>query len=744
MQRVVSRWGRWWWRAPGLVVGLSLVVVSGVVAVAPVGLRAAEAGPVIEALAQPSLGVATISDAGGWLVSPPTPTDNLGPTDTRLTLAIDDSDPSQNCESGSDVVAFTAAPTLTVSPAGARITATLESSPACASVSATDRLVLFIRGGSPAGTTVRIGEVRYLVGATAAVGPITVGVSTSAGPVPLISPTGTGASNAFITTLVTAASNSPEGIVSTAGPSGITGLVAVEQRSTAGDGTFCWDVTSANASFDATAPRPGVVLDPSGTDTATVAVVDKPTYGSSAPPSSAVAQPAVSSGRLLVRLQPGAGGGSTSTIRVSGVRIIPSGVGLVRVTPNDCGDDAANPLGGPGGPVALAGQNGFGFQPGSPGASATPGTFGPAIVVAASTAVTRIGGSDRFETAQFIAEQTFPVTGAANAVIARWDRFPDALAGSYLAGSFPGGAPILLTFVDSIPDATLEALRNLRVQNVVILGGPAAVSREVEDQLRNTPSSAVAPGGGGSGTSRMLEVVRLGGVDRYETAKVVAGFAGLTYPGTIDLSGFGAIPKKTAILATGESFPDALAVAPMAFAGARDGAANSTQPTGFPLLLTRREQLVPAARDALVDLQIQQVLVLGGEVAIGKAVIDALGALGVSVIRIAGADRTFTAAAIAELARRTDGLGLGWGSTRAALTRGNAFPDALAASVRGGKLLAPTLLTADAMTLGAGTAAYLRARADMITSLDVLGGTTTIADSTVQSALNALTGTPTP
>src|SRR5580700_2571953 len=85
----------------------------------------------------------------------------------------------------------------------------------------------------------------------------------------------------------------------------------------------------------------------------------------------------------------------------------------------------------------------------------------------------RYGGADRFASAAVIAEHAFP-KGAAGALIARGTNFPngskgfaDALAGNYAAGA--AGAPILLTDPNSLPAVTLQALRVLKVKNVVIL-----------------------------------------------------------------------------------------------------------------------------------------------------------------------------------------------------------------------------------------------------------------------------------
>src|SRR5439155_1527704 len=81
--------------------------------------------------------------------------------------------------------------------------------------------------------------------------------------------------------------------------------------------------------------------------------------------------------------------------------------------------------------------------------------LGGAAKATATFAFKRFAGADRYDTARLLAQSTFG-GGASDAVIARGDLFPDALAGSYLAGAKSG--PILLTAPGSIPQPALDAL----------------------------------------------------------------------------------------------------------------------------------------------------------------------------------------------------------------------------------------------------------------------------------------------
>lgn len=94
-------------------------------------------------------------------------------------------------------------------------------------------------------------------------------------------------------------------------------------------------------------------------------------------------------------------------------------------------------------------------------------------------AQTRLSGPDRYRTAVAVSEQ-FPAEGPA-AFVASGLNWPDALAGSALAGS--RGGPVLLTRPAAISVHTMDELDRLSPQDVTILGGLAAVGQPVEDTL---------------------------------------------------------------------------------------------------------------------------------------------------------------------------------------------------------------------------------------------------------------------
>lgn len=309
----------------------------------------------------------------------------------------------------------------------------------------------------------------------------------------------------------------------------------------------------------------------------------------------------------------------------------------------------------------------------------------------------RLAGVDRYATAAAIA--TAVADTGDKVLVATGETYPDALASAYLAGR--RSAPILLTTRDTLPAVTADALRTLGARSVTVLGGTAAVGDAVVDELRAAGHA----------------VDRIAGTDRYETARLVAQAAGATAVGTVD-------GKKTAIVTGGDSFAEATAAGPLSYQAA------------LPLLLTTVDRLSADTASALQSLQIEHVLVLGGTAQVGDATVTEIEGLGMTVQRLGSAERTVTAAAIADYALTS----LGFPATRVNLARGDAFADALAGGPLGGSVRAVTLLASSSSTLGAATAAWLGDHAESLTGGAIFGGTAAISESVEEAATTAAGG----
>ena len=296
---------------------------------------------------------------------------------------------------------------------------------------------------------------------------------------------------------------------------------------------------------------------------------------------------------------------------------------------------------------------------------------------AAESAVQRVAGSGRVETAVQISKGTWTTTAPA-VVIARADDFADALTGSPLAAQERG--PLLLSGTSRLSAVTRDEIRRLSPEAAYVLGGPSALSQQVLADLT------------AAGVGR---VVRIAGADRFETA---ARLAARLRPTAAAYVAVGSHPDRD------RAWPDAVAVSGLA---ARQGR---------PILLVAPGAVPAATERALGELGIKNATVVGGTAAVGENVAEAIAANDVVVDRLAGATRFETARLVAAAAVK-DGAngGVVW------LATGNAFPDALAA----GAAVAATdgvLLLTPGRGLGRDGHAWLGQHRDRLAAVRLLGG----------------------
>ncbi len=193
--------------------------------------------------------------------------------------------------------------------------------------------------------------------------------------------------------------------------------------------------------------------------------------------------------------------------------------------------------------------------------------------------VTRISGTDRYDTSRQIIEYAFSLTQPADTlVVATGDNFPDALsAGPAAATRF--NSPVLLVPGNGVlSSADFALIADVDPAQIVIVGGTGVVSASIEAQL--------------VGTSR--PVARVAGADRYATSTAINAYF---------FSGSGAT-----YLAVGTGFADALS-------GAARAAAE-----GNPLYVTPPTCIPMADLLAMKGYGDRQVLLLGGPGALSARV----------------------------------------------------------------------------------------------------------------------------
>ncbi|MGJ4844341.1 cell wall-binding repeat-containing protein [Leifsonia sp. Le1] len=259
----------------------------------------------------------------------------------------------------------------------------------------------------------------------------------------------------------------------------------------------------------------------------------------------------------------------------------------------------------------------------------------------------RIASDDRYSTSVAASQKAFPdaVAGAPVAYIASGAAFPDALSAGAAAAKVHG--TLLLTPPTVLDTRVAAELVRLHPARIVVVGGPAALSENVVAGLRALPISAT--------------VTRISGQDRFAVSRAVVADA------------FGASAPDV-YLVTGNAFPDALAAA----------AAGAS--AGRPVLLTNGWLGSPDQETAaaLRSWKTTHVTIVGGTAGVSTGIESGLARVGISVSRVAGADRFATAAALARTLPSTQ---------LAYLANGLRFPDALTAAVLESSRPAPLLLT---------------------------------------------------
>jgi putative cell wall-binding protein len=197
--------------------------------------------------------------------------------------------------------------------------------------------------------------------------------------------------------------------------------------------------------------------------------------------------------------------------------------------------------------------------------------------LAAIAPVQRIGGPDRFAVSRAVLSSVFG-DATAGLYLATGDAFPDALAAGAAAGAAQEPVLIVDGRASALDDATAGMLGDLPLERVTIVGGPAAVSEGLADDV-----GAIVP------------AQRYGGADRFEVAAA------------LNAAVFDYVSQ--AFVATGTDFPDALAGS--AWAGR----------TGSPLYVTRPDCLPAAALAAMRGQDVSSLTVLGGPRAVADPVL---------------------------------------------------------------------------------------------------------------------------
>ncbi|WP_088188320.1 cell wall-binding repeat-containing protein [Desulfosporosinus sp. FKA] len=285
----------------------------------------------------------------------------------------------------------------------------------------------------------------------------------------------------------------------------------------------------------------------------------------------------------------------------------------------------------------------------------------------------RLAGTDMYGTAAEVAKEW---NTSYFAVIVSGETFSDALCSAPLAEEH--NAPLLLTTKNTLNDQTKAQLTRLKVKSVFIVGGVGVISAAVEQSIKDMG----------------IQVTRIAGNDSYETSVKIAQAMN---------------PTSQAVVASGETFPDALSIAPVAAM------------KEIPILLTSKNTLPQSVKTYLKG--IQSTYVVGGTGVISDNVFNQLP----SPTRLSGQDRYDTnISVIKAFAGQLD-------FSKCYISTGENYGDALAGSVLASMSKSPVFLVSNPVEQS--TLDYMGSISGSIKNEVVFGGTVAVPDS-VLSSLN--------
>lgn len=304
----------------------------------------------------------------------------------------------------------------------------------------------------------------------------------------------------------------------------------------------------------------------------------------------------------------------------------------------------------------------------------------------------RLQGDNRYDTAVEISKKH---RSSDYVILASGLNSADALAGVPLADAY--GAPILLTAKDSITSNTLNEIKRLNAQTVIILGGTGAVSKNVENKVR------------GLGVS----VDRIGGKTRFATSRLIA-------ERIINVTGY--YPTDI-FFVNYTSFADALSVSTVAAI------------KGAPIMYVKKDGALDSETSAYlkkVKSSIGNAYVIGGTGVVSENVRTSYikNTLGRTPTRVYGANRYDTCVAINE---RFASI---FSSRVISVAKGLDFPDALSGGAIAAYVGSPLLLADN--TLNAKQTNYIKNLKP--NRIIVFGGHFAVTDGVVQKVSIAALG----
>ncbi|WP_446897204.1 cell wall-binding repeat-containing protein [Clostridium sp. LBM24168] len=192
--------------------------------------------------------------------------------------------------------------------------------------------------------------------------------------------------------------------------------------------------------------------------------------------------------------------------------------------------------------------------------------------------IKRISGSNKFATDSEVIK-TLDIASGTPVVIANSSVFADALSISSIATM--KGYPIILSSSGYLSDEMSQSIKNIQPSKVYVIGGEGSITSNVVSQIRGLVSAL-----------KDDDIIRIGGLDRYETS--------------LNICKYFNIKTDTAVLANGENFPDALS-----------GSALAAK-LSAPIVLTNGQN-INNQKEYMRNAKYSKLMILGGEGAIKES-----------------------------------------------------------------------------------------------------------------------------
>jgi N-acetylmuramoyl-L-alanine amidase len=301
----------------------------------------------------------------------------------------------------------------------------------------------------------------------------------------------------------------------------------------------------------------------------------------------------------------------------------------------------------------------------------------------------RLDGATRYSTSVSISKMLHPNGLAENTektvILTTGVEPADALSAGPLSAVY-GQAPILLNNSSNLLPEVKDELKRLGAAKVIIIGGPVAISANVEKAIH----------------SLGIETERISGQTRFETnLRIVEKL------GSVD----------GVFVASGRSFPDALASAPIA-------AANN-----WAIVLTEQNNL---SAETLNYLSGKKTVILGGSDVVSDSIQNQLIQQNgnQNVVRLSGSDRYETLASILWYFKdqmKSDSINIATGAN---------FPDALTAAPLSIQNKAPLILLGNGLYKNIESFLFQYTEENLIKQVNVIGGSVAVPDSLESMIVN--------